>query len=142
MPPGEIVSNIIAIVALLISLYGFSREKRSEKRSHEFDLFVDVYKDHLVSKLPSARAKIYITQAGKITGIDDFICELNSIRKASIYFKYAEPQFYEELKKTLWDLEDYLTMIEEPFVGEARVNFDYEVNTRLSNIYRCLLKKF
>lgn len=142
MSPGEIASNIIAIAALLISLYGFYREKRSEKKSHEFDLFVDVYKDHLVSKIPSARAEIHITQAGEITGIDSLISALNSIRKDSIYFKYAEPQFYEELKKTLWDLEDYLTMIEEPFVGEARVNFDYEVNSRLSNIYKCLLKKF
>lgn len=138
MTKAEIISNFIAFLALGISIYGLYREKKN----HEFDLFSELYKDFLILRLPTARDKVRITASGRITGINEFINELNSLRKKSIYFKYTDFQFFEELRKKLWDLEDYLTMIEEPCTGEVRENFDREVNMRLSNIYRCLLKKF
>lgn len=142
MTTAEFVSNIIALIAIIISVYGLIRDYRIEKRAHEFDIFRDVYKEFLVKRLPEARSQISITRAGVISGVDNLIGELTSLRKASIYFQYAEPQFYDNLKKTLWDLEDYLVMLPTPFVGEPRANFEFEVNIKLAAIYRCLLKKF
>lgn len=142
MTPAEIISNVVATIALILSVYGFRRDKKTEKRNHEFDLFRDIYQEFLVIRLPTARAKVKISRAGLVSGVDELIHELNEIRKQSIYFSYAEPQFFEELKMTLWELEDYLTLIEEPFVGEARVDFDHEVTAKLKKIYKCILRKF
>ena len=142
MTNAEICSNIIALLAFLISLYRLRKENKMEKRAHEFDIFRDVYQDFLVKRLPETRARISITQTGMVSGIDSLVDELISLRKASIYFQYAEPEFYATLKGKIWDLEDYLVMIQEPFLGEPRVNFDHEVNTKLKAIYQCLLKKF
>lgn len=142
MTVAEVVSNIIALVAIVISLYGLIREHNVEKRAHEFDIFRDVYQEFLVKRLPEARSQVSITRAGSVSGIDNFVAELVSLRKASIYFQYAEPQFYEDLRSKLWDLEDYLVMLPIPFTGEPRVNFDHEVNAKLKAVYQCLLKKF
>lgn len=142
MTVAEVISNVIALVALAISLYGAIREHTTEKRSHEFDIFRDVYQEFLVKRLPEARSQISITQSGAVSGTDNFINELISLRKASIYFQYTEPEFYEDLRKKLWALEDYLIMLPTPFVGEPRTDFDREMNKKLMAIYHCLLKRF
>lgn len=142
MTVAEVISNIIALAALVISLCGAIREHIMEKRSHEFEIFRDVYQEFLVKRLPETRSQISITQSGVVSGIDNLIDELISLRKASIYFQYAEPQFYEDLKNKLWALEDYLVMLPTPLIGEPRTDFDHEMNKKLIAIYRCLLKKF
>lgn len=142
MTTAEVVSNAIAVLALILSVASWYRENKSEKRAHEFDLFSDTYKNFMVNRLPEARNRIRITRNGEITQVDGLINELNELRRASIYFQYAEPQFFENLRSKLWALEDYLVMLPDPLIGEERESFDFEVNRMLKSIYQCLLKKF
>lgn len=142
MTKAEMFSNVFALIALVLSVINWYREKKSEKRAHEFDLFSDIYKEYMVKRLPEARNRICITRSGKITQVDGLIQELNGLRKASIYFQYAEPDFFENLRKKLWQLEDYLVMLPDPLIGEQRANFDFDVNRMLKDVYQCLLDKF
>jgi len=141
LPSSEVVTNILALIALLISLYSLHKTSTLEKRGHEFVLFQEVYQNYLVKKIPEARANIIITQSGKIQGIDQFTSTLTDLRKISLYFKFSDPDFFENLKNTMWRLEDYLVMAQEPLLGDARYKFEVEVDARLNNIYQCLLKK-
>lgn len=136
------ISDVLSLIAILISLWTWRRESRANKSAHEFDLFKEMYQNHLISRIPRARARITITSNGILQGEDALIQELNSIRKDSIYYMYAEADFYNELKEKLWAVEDFLTVIDQPILGERRENFELEMNTRLSKVYKCIIKRF
>lgn len=142
MTVAEIVSNIFASIALIVSFVGWYRESRAQKRAHEFDLFRDVYQDFLIKRLPEARDRIRVTVGGTVSQTDALIDELRALRKASIYFKYAEPQFFEELRDKLWALEDYLVELPDHVDNGQRKNFDGNVSQKLKDIYQYILKKF
>ncbi len=141
LPSTEVVSNIFALIALLTSLYSLHKTSILEKKGHEFILLQEVYQDYLVKKIPEARAKIIVTLSGNIQGINQFTSMLTDLRKISLYFKFSDPVFFKELKNTMWRLEDYLVLAQEPLLGDARYKFELEVDSRLNNIYQCLLKK-
>lgn len=138
----DICSVITAGLALVVSYLGWKTAKKAEKVNHEFALFQGVYQDHLVYKLPAARSQIQVTQNGVISGVDGFIQELNEIRKDSLYFQYANPNFFEQLRNCLWGLEDYLTLLEGPLVNEARLDFEETINKKMIHIYKCILQRF
>lgn len=96
----------------------------------------------MVQKLPLARAGVKVTQTGEITGTEELIEELQRIRKDSLYFSYADKDFYENLKKKLWQMEDYLILIDEPIVEEKRIDYEYEMENMLVSIYECITKRF
>lgn len=142
MTAAEIVSNIVALIALLVSFFGLYQENKAERRAHEFDLFRDVYKDYMIKRLPEARNKITLTSNSESTQFDELIEVLQDLRKASIYFKYAEPNFFTELRDKLWALEDYLVKLPDHLCDSSKVIVGLTMNAFLQEIYKCLLKKF
>lgn len=142
MTNAELLSNVLAIIALLASIIGWYRDKKAEKRAHEFDLFQNVYQEFLIKRLPEARDRICITSDGKDPDTDGLINELHNLRKASIYYKYAEPQFFLELRNKLWELEDYLVTLPDNLRETPKVIAEQTMNKCLQDIYKCILKKF
>lgn len=147
MTTAEICANVIAIVALICSFISLGSDRRAERKGREFELFRDMYQTHLIQKLPEARAKISISGQGVLSGIDPIIEELNSVRKDSRYFSFSDASFYEDLKKKLWALEDFLTLTEgetgeNPIVEDRRLNFEYEVDRMIGEIYKTILKRY
>lgn len=138
----EILANIISVIALIVSVIAIMQDRSGQKKSREFEIFKERYQTHLVEKLPAARAGVQVTQKGKITGIDGLVEELQSIRKDSLYFQYADPDFYEDLKQRLWKMEDYLILIDEPLVEERRLDYECEMENMLISIYECITKRF
>lgn len=139
---NETISNVLSILAFGLSIISIVMQVRREKASHEFDLFVEIYQDHLVRKLPEVRKKLSLDMFDMPVGIDSFIKELENIRKDSLYFSFADSDFYEKLKKTVWLLEDYLVEIEGPVSGEEWQNIEYQVDWRMAEIYKCLKTRF
>lgn len=142
MTTAEIFSNLFALLALILSVINWCQEKNAEKRAHEFDLFKDVYQDFLIKRLPEARDRIRVTVGGTVSQTDVLINELRALRKTSIYFKYADPQFFEELRDNLWALEDYLVELPDHVDNGQRKNVDGNISQKLEDIYQCILKKF
>lgn len=100
----NIFANIVSVIALGISIIAIVQDRSGEKKSREFEIFKETYQAHLVQKLPLARAGVKVTQTGEITGTEELIEELQRIRKDSLYFSYADKDFYENLKKKLWQM--------------------------------------
>lgn len=147
MDSGNTLANVLSILAIVISivvpLLTRNRELTSEKKNHEFELFQDVYQEHLVRKIPPAKLELHISQEGELTGIDDLIDELCSIRKDSLYFEYSDNEFFLKLKNNLQDLEDYLILSEgTPLKEELAEDFLFNVQVKLNEIYKTILEKF
>lgn len=138
----NIFANAISVIALVISIIAIVQERLGQKKSREFEIFKETYQTHLVQKLPAARAGVQVTQNGEVTGTEDLIEELQSIRKDSLYFLYADKDFFEDLKKKLWRMEDYLILIDEPLIEEKRIDYENEMERMLISIYECITKRF
>lgn len=96
-----------------------------------------------MKRFPMARSKLHISEVGVLTGTDDLIECLNSMRKDFLYFQYADTPFFDGLKDKLQGLEDYLILAEEhPLAEEKAMNFLHHVDSSLSHIYEDVVAHF
>lgn len=104
MCQGITVADILAIVAILVSIVTscvtIKKERESARKDHELALFGDIYKDYLINRFPVARSKLNISEEGVLSGTDDLINCLNSMRKDFLYFRYSDSLFYDRLKNS------------------------------------------
>lgn len=139
-------SDIIAIIAILVSLWTAIKQWRNDlhvnKINLEADYFKELYSKLLLYELPKARRYLLFSE-GKLCYIDRLIDELNNIRQNSVYFLYMDEEFYEKLKATLSELEDYLfTCSEQVITDENQQVVMEEIQERIKSVYGILSKKF
>ena len=132
----------LSFAAFVLSIVSIKMLIKREKIAHEFDLFREIYEDHMIRGLPQARKNFRIDAFNVPTGIDPFIKELQRIRKDSLYFSFAEPDFYDKLRDAIWLLEDYLVTIEGPVTGDDWQDIEYQVDWRMKGIYQCIKTRF
>lgn len=147
MCQGITVADILAIVAILVSIVTscvtIKKERESARKDHELALFGDIYKDYLINRFPVARSKLSISEEGVLSGTDDLIDCLNSMRKDFLYFRYSDSLFYDRLKKHLQGLEDDLILSEENhFTKESATGFLHRVEQSIQQIYEDLSTHF
>lgn len=137
------VSIISIIISCVVAFVGFRKDERLSRINIEVDFFREIYKQHLIYTIPIARTKMYIGPDEKIHDADELIKELNKIRKDSLFFKFKNKIFYDELKNSLRALEDFLVKSEDKeFDSNDRTNFDLEVEKNISKIYEVITKAY
>lgn len=143
----DIVSLVLSIIAILVSIVvafvESVREYRLSRIGLEAEYFKDIYKEHLVYKIPNARGYIKFDSANKLIGSDKLIDELQQLRKDSLYFQYNNPTFYGKLKQNIQELENYLVTNESRvFVGEDQTIAYTRIKDDIENIYRVISKGY
>lgn len=138
---------IISVLALLLSLYVAIAEARRDykitKISIEFEFYREIYKEHLIKKIPETRICMWIDKEGRIRDTQPFIDELNEIRRDSLYFLYNNKTFYNKLKKKLQKLEDFIIESEDDvFWGEDQTSFWNNIQAQLNEIYKVISKAY
>lgn len=141
------ITDILALVAIFVSIITWAvtayKERKRAEKDHGMTIFGDIYKEYLVKRFPMARSKLHISEVGVLTGTDDLIECLNSMRKDFLYFQYADTPFFDGLKDKLQGLEDYLILAEEhPLAEEKAMNFLHHVDSSLSHIYEDVVAHF
>lgn len=130
----EVIALIVSIFALIISIgvpvIEYARDYRINRINLESEYFKEIYKEHLVSKLPKARNYITFDASKKLIGTDNLINELQELLVSSLYFKYTNETFYKNLKDKIQALEDYL-------VGNTGIQFS---NQNQANVYKNINK--
>lgn len=90
-------SDILAAIAIIVSLgsaaYQWYLDSHMNRVNLEADYFKELYMEHLLYDLPKARKYIRITNK-KLVDFDKMIDELRTIRQNSLYFLYADKNFY------------------------------------------------
>lgn len=139
-------SDVLAAIAIVVSLgsaaYQWYLDSRINKINLEADYFKTLYSQHLLYELPKARAYMRFSN-GRLKDIDALIGELNKIRQDSLYFMYADKDFYTDIKIALGNLEDYLVkMGEESLNEEEQTEVFEQVQRKLEDIYKIFNDKF
>lgn len=139
---SDVLSAIAIIVSIVSAAYQWYLDTHMNKVNLEADYFKTLYSEHLLHDLPKARSYISFRK-NKLVGIDPLIDELNAIRQESLYFLYADKDFYTDAKLVLRDLEDYLIKVgnqNTPLESQAAVMA--QIQRRLENIYKIFNDKY
>jgi len=139
----EVAALVISIIALLVSIVvaciEYFRDFKIAKIGLEFEFYREIYKEHLIYKIPEARNVMWIDEKRYLRDSDKLIEELNRIRRDSLYFMYNNRPFYEELKTQLQKLEDYIIKAgEKELAIDEQATFLNTVQDSLDGIYRVI----
>ncbi len=143
----DIIALICSILAVIISIVTIVVDYARDMRINTINLnsvyFDEIFKEHLIYKLPQSRRTLTISSSGKLNGTQNLINELNQIRKDSLYFCYADNEFYKGLWDRLTSLEDYIVCSEMENFSEdvKKQNFYYKIQISINDIYRYINSK-
>ncbi len=139
-------SDILSLIAIIVSLgsaaYQWYLDSHMNQVNLESEYFKSLYSKHLLYDLPIARKYIRFDQ-NKLVDIDLLIDELNSIRNDSLFFKYADIDFYTDAKIVLQQLEDYLIdSSQRVLTDEEQKTVLEQIEIKLKSVYRTFGNKY
>ncbi|MGM0260462.1 hypothetical protein [Enterococcus sp. AZ102] len=129
--------NFLPLVAILISIISLRQSHKSTVVNLEAKYSDDIFKNYLLKEIPNNLEKItFKNEKINSSGIDDMCELLVSIRKNSIYYKYHDSDFYEDLSEKLVEIEDFLVEKgNDKFTESNFKKFSKELNERIHSFY-------
>lgn len=139
-------SDVLALIAIIVALgsaaFQWYLDTHMNKVNLEADYFRALYSEHLLYKLPKARKYINFENK-KLVHVDMFLEELNAIRQNSLYFMYADIDFFTDIKIELQKLEDYLIDTGNQIVDEEEQEDVFvQIQYMLEGIYKLFNNKY
>ena len=143
----DVAALVISILALVFSgivlIVETIREFKITRMGMEFEFYMEIYKEHLIKKIPEARRVMRFDESHCLKDAQPLIDELNEIRRDSLYFMYNNKNFYTQLKTKLQTLEDYLIVTEaKKVLADEQTAFWNEVQEGLKGIYETISKAY
>lgn len=139
----EIIISIIALVISIISIiFEYVSTQRSIRVNLEAYYYKSIYEDYLIIKIPKARQLIKYNE-NILSDVNPLIKELNDMRRDSLFFKYKDKKFYEEIREQLQSLEDKLVTHSGKMMDHDQfVEFTKGLNSDIEGIYETINKKY
>lgn len=137
-----ILSTIAIVISLLAIAFEFFGNQRINRINLEAKFYEDIFDDFLVDKLPNARNKL-VYNNNIISGADTLIDVLNELRRKSIFFKYRDVKFYDELVELLHNFEDELVRKSDKHLdSDEYCKFTEYVKSTMEKIYFVIITKY
>lgn len=138
-----VLSILSLISSIVMVIFQVKKSKKLNDITLESNYFDYLYRDLLVLKIPSARVKMTFNSESHLVGTEEILSVITEIRHKSMYFQYADKAFYDNLKRKLEDLENYIVRTEDKVVkGEDQRDFFNTIHSRISGIYNLMLSKY
>mgnify|MGYP004465506859 CR=1 FL=1 len=138
------MANILSIIAIIISIgvpaIEYYKDKKINSINIDIQYYDKVYSEYLLERIPECRLKIEQKYDGTILGVDQFIELLREMRKKSLYFKFANEEFYYEFRRLVQALEDELVLISDKVDKENYRLFRKSIDGKIYQIYECIHK--
>ena len=134
-----IISVIALVTSVIVACVEYYRDFKITTINLEFEFYKEIYMEHLIKKIPRARDVIWIDEGYMVRDTQMLLDELNEVRRDSLYFMYNNKGFYQELKESLQELEDYIVSSEGKVIltNEQGVFFQ-KIQIGLDKIYRII----
>lgn len=108
----DLSSLIISMVSFVFSTISFIISFKQNQNINSLNLqsryFEKIFDKYLIEEIPKARAYIRYYN-NRLADVDRLIDILGKLKSDSLYFKYSNNNFYEKLKKSIDNLELFLT---------------------------------
>lgn len=98
-------SDIIALIALILSGISFIKEIIFERTDRRRGLFEDTIKEYMIFKIPEARNSVELVEKRwKTRKLQEI---LSQFRKNLLYFKFYDKRFYEKVDGIIMQIDDF-----------------------------------
>ena len=145
MTIGETTAIIVSICSLLITtvltVVQLINSNRNNRRNLQANLIKDMYEDLLVIKIPKGREYIHF-DGNKITGVDNLIDAISSIRRSSLFFKKVDKKYYEGIREACQSLEEFLNDSTKGYRSSEFNEFMNRIDRDIDNIYSLISDKY
>lgn len=140
-------SDIIAVIALVISVATAVGDVVANRNINKVNLnsyyFNEIYREHLIAKIPKARKRISLNYNGRLVGYEDMIQEMKDLQNDSLFYKYNDEKYFAKLKEAAQNMEDFLIAgVGETFVGEEQTCFMEELHNLMTELYKTLNNQY
>lgn len=138
MELSDVISLGAAAIAIISAIVVYRQTERINRINLQSAFFDEIYKEHLIRKIPEARRYIGFVN-GRLIGTDKLVDELNDIRKDSLYFYYNNKIFFQKLKDIMQELENFLIVREGRIVEvDEQVEIVEKIQNDIERIYACI----
>ncbi len=136
------IAIIISIFSLGVSLLTLYKENKNNKTNLKAEYFKQLYMNLLIEYIPKKRLNMKFNN-GKLEGYKAFVNAINQLVSKSMYYKYVDVNYYNNLKNHIVGLEDYVLETANNIIRDEFQNgvFD-EIEIRIGHIYDCLESKY
>lgn len=129
----------LSVIAIFVSLLEIYHNGKMNKTNIKSEYFSEFYKTYLFEQIPKARNELRINN-GSLVGFEYLQETVTDMVSKLTFFRFADEDFYNKLKKKCFSLEDYLLT-----TGNKK-NVDIsdvykEVDKKLKKIYKHINKK-
>ncbi|MGF2154927.1 hypothetical protein [Lactococcus lactis] len=136
------MSFLAIVVSGLTAMWQVFQERKRQKIDLNSLFYKDIYWEYLIKKIPESRNFVqHSAIENKITGTDKITNELNNIRRDSLFFKFTDNEFYQEICKKLENLEDKYVKADKMILAKYD-EFNKEVDILLTEIYDMITSKY
>ena len=135
----EILSLICSVIAIIISVIATYQTKSINSINLSASYYSKIFDLYFIERIPEAWQFLWFDSKGKLTYINELSEVLTDLKKDALYFKYNNPNFYEELCKKTDALEDYIMELAnkstDASMQEEKKN---GISALIENIYYCI----
>lgn len=143
MDGNNIAQIVIAIATITVNIIIFVltyNQVLQMKRIDVNDRYYSIlYDDLLLTTIPRAQDYIQIIN-GKLIGFEELLGALNDLMKKSIYFKFADKDFYEKVKAKKCQIEDYVMgSANRNIPDDDKSSVSSRINRMISELYTIIV---
>lgn len=141
----ELASLIIAIFAFICSviavIINYNQNQKLSSLKMQSRYYEKIFDTYLIKDIPKSRNYMrYIN--GKLVDANKLIDTLDRMKKASLFFKYNNERFYDELIKAIDELGDILTNYSNTTEHDQDKQYNNinKVKEKVTKIYQIIYK--
>lgn len=135
------LSDVIAIFALLISVFALYKQIKKDKVAQNTVFFNQIFFNFLTQDCVEARNDIRFDNCGRLENtkkFEELIAELGN--KISFY-EYVDKIFYDQLKNLLTELDD-LVVDDKEYRGKKQTDHSNKIDKKISELFKLIMDKY
>lgn len=143
----SIISVVIAGIALGFSIFSHVRMEKQNDRIKNVSIkakyFETIFDSFLIKAVPEKRSLIRFDERGYLADFQPLIDELSEMRNAAMYFRYDNKGFFDELKESIRNVEDFLSDEgNREHDTDEQMETMMEIANRIARLYACINKYY
>lgn len=134
-----VISAITGTISILLTIKSSKQTKKINDINIKSRYFQKIFDEYLINRLPAARDYIRFDSEGRLVDSQKYVDELTNMRNAAKFFKYDNKSFYDELKKTTQELEDFLMDSgNNVYENDEQSHVHDSIREKTEKIYACI----
>lgn len=135
------LSDVIAVFALLISVFALYKQLKKDKVSQNTIFFNQIFFKFLTQDCVDARNDIRFDNCGKLENTEKFEELIADLGNKISFYEYVDKNFYDQLKKLLTELDD-LVVDDKEFKGKKQTDHSNEIDKKILELFKLIMDKY